>query len=1435
MAFSWLGQSGSVIPRRNGWAASILVIFVLAAIMPNATALATRTLHSRAQIASGVELRVLPIGDSITWGAQSSDDAGYRKYLYDMLVAHGNKVDFVGSVQSGTDIGDDDHEGHRGETIEEIAHDSLTGIYAAANIILLHAGTNDMKGDIDVTNAPSRLADLIDLIFKHSDDAVLLVCQIIPSTTGAYQTRINNFNAALPAIVDGYLAKGRKVALVAMNDALSTADLADNLHPNDGGYKKMADAYYAAITAADANGWISEPGEYLSPPADSTSPESCKATPSWYNAGRIATGAKVATSDGLFQPSWYKKGVIAEGACPRARLHFMDLDGDGLKDYACVDPKTGAVDVWLNIPDADGKSAGNWNKLGEVATGATGRDGWGVMFADLNGDGRDDYIYIDPDTGAVSAWINRLKNDAGVWQWQSLGQIAGGVGATNETLQMVDIDGDGRADFCIVDLSTGEVTAWLNTGADIMPDYYKLGVIASGGSAAPGTTVYLGDFTGEGRADYMIAGEGGKVKALVNRLHETTLIPRWLEVFILAEGPDGAEQDQVRLVDMTGDGRVDYLLVDEKTGKVTLWENNGTGGKYQPGEGVILCDLDGDGTSDYFWVDHTGKGWGYLNRGKGTNNWNDLGQIAFGNHKRENIRMARLTSSGRADYVVLDDTTGRAEWFENLGPDQGWGWRSRGEIAAGPKNTIETQFGWQFKVKNVRFADLDGDGLDDYVYVNDQGATVMWRFRGLEAPFYEPATLVADGVGVLAQQVQFADTNGDGLLDYVVVGSTTGSARTWHHLGFRDDGSIRWNTPLSFADGMTGNKRADYVSINPDSGSLRLWENRCWAIPSGLDDGSNYSEDDDGVDALWTWLHFEGCNSKQKTAIKTAHEDAVGMAELVKTIDFANDHGAMEFFGPSYLNKDYQGSIQAIFEHISTFRLSDVWPGYRMNARCSTTLDEKYQDRCKNPGLAAYTWNTKTDADDPNKAPKYNKGDAVSNMHFCDQFFDYHTLDTVVDEMKEKDDFKWRYNVDKYRNQGYIMLHEFMHASVMTYEQNKNRWIADYQMRMYEYKQVSSSPARYKRSIVTRDIYKPYYCKVLARSAEESVVKNAISLNADNYAQYALAKYIQSKLPDKQYPWLPLADTEALEWWEKSSAALFYDTDGTFGVNADALPADITTYEDGDYSAYDLDDDDIIVSSADPATDVITSDADYTDSFNSQIKLWSSFVHTPDPECAKSGDSAPVGRSSFSAADADASIKDFCSDTNLYDVVFTPPISQGTGQTIDGKTKALGASGGYEINSGKDKLWVGAYFASGSCTGMYTWPPTGQGLRDTDLCLDRFRAIVNECDESTTKTKYGGSLQETCLVYQVMAVSSDESDPTGTISSGDRGDIICKDTDSLIGGKSTCTCWYENLPDQKEIFGLPKVGECADIDFRPAWTYYEDPDYEPEHIEPAGR
>ncbi|MFI1422275.1 RICIN domain-containing protein [Streptomyces sp. NPDC020731] len=40
---------------------------------------------------------------------------------------------------------------------------------------------------------------------------------------------------------------------------LNTGDLADGLHPNDAGYRKMAAAFYDGILAAETAGWIGEP------------------------------------------------------------------------------------------------------------------------------------------------------------------------------------------------------------------------------------------------------------------------------------------------------------------------------------------------------------------------------------------------------------------------------------------------------------------------------------------------------------------------------------------------------------------------------------------------------------------------------------------------------------------------------------------------------------------------------------------------------------------------------------------------------------------------------------------------------------------------------------------------------------------------------------------------------------------------------------------------------------------------------------------------------------------------------------------------------------------------------------------------------------------------------------------------------------------------
>jgi hypothetical protein len=51
---------------------------------------------------AGLELRILPLGASITWGLRSTDGNGYRKALRDQLRWKGFEVNMVGSRANGT-------------------------------------------------------------------------------------------------------------------------------------------------------------------------------------------------------------------------------------------------------------------------------------------------------------------------------------------------------------------------------------------------------------------------------------------------------------------------------------------------------------------------------------------------------------------------------------------------------------------------------------------------------------------------------------------------------------------------------------------------------------------------------------------------------------------------------------------------------------------------------------------------------------------------------------------------------------------------------------------------------------------------------------------------------------------------------------------------------------------------------------------------------------------------------------------------------------------------------------------------------------------------------------------------------------------------------------------------------------------------------------
>ncbi|ETS86463.1 hypothetical protein PFICI_00291 [Pestalotiopsis fici W106-1] len=216
-------------------------------------------LHLSHWVANLPQLRVLALGDSITNGFRSTDNAGYRSRFYELATtSYGQQVDMIGSVRSG-DVGDADHEGHNGATIDQISSYADQNLGQRPNVVLLHAGTNDMGSDADAQGAVDRLVALVDKIISKCPDATVLVARITPADDAARQNRTNVYNNGIEAAMSSRADAGAKVQIMYMDLMVTKKTLADGLHPNDIGYFAMAEHWWGGVLQAYNDGWLKDP------------------------------------------------------------------------------------------------------------------------------------------------------------------------------------------------------------------------------------------------------------------------------------------------------------------------------------------------------------------------------------------------------------------------------------------------------------------------------------------------------------------------------------------------------------------------------------------------------------------------------------------------------------------------------------------------------------------------------------------------------------------------------------------------------------------------------------------------------------------------------------------------------------------------------------------------------------------------------------------------------------------------------------------------------------------------------------------------------------------------------------------------------------------------------------------------------------------------
>ncbi|MHA5052205.1 GDSL-type esterase/lipase family protein [Streptomyces sp. SD15] len=493
--------------------------------------------------AEGSNLRVMPLGDSITSGVGSSNGTGYRAPLWEDLHTVAKTLNFVGPERDNV-MSDPDHEGHPGFKISQIAAEAKCSVRAERpNVVLLLAGTNDINKDDDLANAPNRLGHLVDQVLSDAPEATVLVATLTPATgSKAYlQPLIDQYNDQLPRVVKERVALGKHVALVDMSE-VTPADLAEPAHPGDGGYRKMANAWYMEMAAAAEAGWIRDPV--------SGTGEGCAGVEEPAPAVPSAAGA-----------GWLALGTIASGMeSPTGRTDLVELDGDRRADYLKISDTLGTVRAALN-KSSDVPGQPDWVELPYRNSGSLSD-----KFADIDGDGRDDMIHTED--GGIG-WVRNLGPIPDGMNWQATAYKFGlPTGVSDDSVRFADIDGDGRDDYLRVG-SAGAIHAYVNltTGWE---EHLNWAPGVSGGSK---NALRLADVNNDRKADYLMVSSDGSVDAYINNWDRAnpTAPGRFTkkENFV---GPTGYPADKSTFRDISGDGKADYVVIYDG-GAIRCWLN----------------------------------------------------------------------------------------------------------------------------------------------------------------------------------------------------------------------------------------------------------------------------------------------------------------------------------------------------------------------------------------------------------------------------------------------------------------------------------------------------------------------------------------------------------------------------------------------------------------------------------------------------------------------------------------------------------------------------------------------------------------------------------------------------------------------------------------------------------------------------------------------
>ncbi len=295
----------------------------------------------------------------------------------------------------------------------------------------------------------------------------------------------------------------------------------------------------------------------------------------------------------------------SSGVRPRS-ISSSDLDGDGKLDMVIANSGSNTISILQNTSSIGIIGASSFTPKIDFNTGNDPRS---VAIGDLNGDGKPDIVVANFNSGTISV----LQNTSlpGSINSSSFASKVDFISSSAFNVAISDLDGDGKPDIIVANLGTQSISVFHNISSSGNISLSSFSSKIDFAASFRPVSIDIDDIDGDGKKDIVVANASiASVSVLRN-----TSTPGIMNSTSFASKVDFATSstlESVAVGDIDGDGKPDVVVSNVNSNSISVLRNNSTIGiinssslatkvDFVTGDQpffVAINDLDGDGKPD---------------------------------------------------------------------------------------------------------------------------------------------------------------------------------------------------------------------------------------------------------------------------------------------------------------------------------------------------------------------------------------------------------------------------------------------------------------------------------------------------------------------------------------------------------------------------------------------------------------------------------------------------------------------------------------------------------------------------------------------------------------------------------------------------------------------------------------------------------------------